>query len=213
MHTPFYAHTIQGKTMTFAADEAEIINQTFHALRAEGQELYRTVFQECRFNHASLREAKFHYCAFEECTFDECDLSLMDVQGSAFSSTTFTNCKLLGVNWATAATGGSLLKRPFSFHGCDLSYATFIGLALPELRLVECAAREADFSDADLRGANFRRTLFDGSRFQNSNLTKADFRGATGYAIDVTANTITQARFSLPEAMSLLTGLDIRLEE
>lgn len=199
--------------MTFAAGETELIDQTFHALRAEGQELYRTVFQECRFSHASLREAKFHYCAFEECTFDECDLSLVDVQGSAFRDTTFTNCKLLGVNWAAAAQGGSVLKRPFSFHGCDLSYATFIGLALPGLRLVECTAREADFSDADLSGADFRRTLFDGSRFHNSNLTKADFRGATGYTIDVTGSKISQARFSLPEAMALLTGLDIRLEE
>ena len=88
--------------MNFAADESEISDQTFHAIRAEQQTLYRTLFQECHFSHCSLREGKFHYCAFEECTFEECDLSLIDVQGSAFSGTTFTNCKLLGVNWALA---------------------------------------------------------------------------------------------------------------
>lgn len=39
----------------------------------------------------------------------------------------------------------------------------------------------------------------------------ANFIGARNYAIDPTQNTLKKAKFSLPEAMSLLRSLDIEL--
>ncbi len=41
----------------------------------------------------------------------------------------------------------------------------------------------------------------------------ADFRGARNYAIAADLNTLKQAKFSLPEAVALLHGLDIILED
>jgi fluoroquinolone resistance protein len=56
-------------------------------------------------------------------------------------------------------------------------------------------------------------TDFSNSRFQHTNLTEADFTGATNYAIAASLNTLKKTKFSLPEAMSLLYSLDIILTE
>ena len=50
-------------------------------------------------------------------------------------------------------------------------------------------------------------------QFRQCNLTRANFEEATGYAIDVKLNEVSKARFSLPEAVSLLRSLDIVLVE
>jgi hypothetical protein len=49
--------------------------------------------------------------------------------------------------------------------------------------------------------------------YENQSLAGANFKDAAGYTIDVTMNNVSKARFSLPEAMSLLRSLDIKLEE
>jgi hypothetical protein len=43
-------------------------------------------------------------------------------------------------------------------------------------------------------------------------LTKADFRKAFNYGIDFKFNNLKKAKFSLPEAIALLTSLDIILD-
>lgn len=48
---------------------------------------------------------------------------------------------------------------------------------------------------------------------KTGNLTKADLRQAKNYSIRPDSNKIKKAKFSLPEAMLLLYGLDIELEE
>lgn len=106
----------------------------------------------------------------------------------------------------------SKMLLSISFDDCLLSYATFFGMALRRSRFVGCVAREVDFRSADLTEANCTGTDFTGSKFRDTNLTKADFRRATGYAINPAANTIAKARFSLPDAVSLLSGFDIVIE-
>ena len=70
---------------------------------------------------------------------------------------------------------------------------------------------DVDFAEADLTGANLTHTDFQESRFFKTNLTQADFSHAVRYSIAVHLNTVKKAKFSLPEAMSLLYALDILL--
>jgi len=49
--------------------------------------------------------------------------------------------------------------------------------------------------------------------FGNTNLTEADLSRACNYRIDPAQNVLGQAKFSLPEAMSLLYSMDIVLVE
>jgi len=68
-----------------------------------------------------------------------------------------------------------------------------------------------DFREADLAKTNFDGTDLSESLFLNTNLSKADFSGAKNYAISPEKNTLKGAKFSLPEAMSLLFNLDLVL--
>ena len=94
---------------------------------------------------------------------------------------------------------------------CAIS--SFFGLNLRSATIERCSAKETDFGEADLQGAVCRRTDFSGARFHGTNLERADLREAVNYAIDPRANKVKGARFSLPEAVALLRGLDIVIDE
>jgi uncharacterized protein YjbI with pentapeptide repeats len=86
-------------------------------------------------------------------------------------------------------------------------------LDLSKAVITDCLAKEATFAETNLTEANCTHTDFTDSRFIRTNLTRADFRGARNYAIAADQNTLKQAKFSLPEAVALLHGLDIILED
>jgi hypothetical protein len=74
-------------------------------------------------------------------------------------------------------------------------------------------ALDVDFREADLSQADFAGTDLTGSLFSNTNLTEADLSDARNYHIAPGQNVLTRAKFSLPEALSLLYNLDIALAE
>lgn len=194
-------------------DHEQYEGQRFTRFIAQERHFSGVDFADCVFDHCAFTECVFSHCSFTDCHFEGCDLSLASVPGSRFTDVRFASAKLLGVDWTKA--GAAAISRLFlsvRFDDCLLNYATFFGLSLPRSRFVGCIAREADFREADLTEAICTGTDFTGSKFHHTNLTKADFRRATGYAIDPTANMIAKARFSLPEAVALLSGFDILIE-
>jgi fluoroquinolone resistance protein len=201
--------------MNLIADNRQIYDeQTFKAGEYPKAELRSKEFNGCTFIRCSFNEAVFQACAFRNCQFKDCDLSLIRVKDSVFVGTKFEDCKVVGVNWAEARwTQAGLLDPSVHFTGCSINYSTFIGVNLKKATLTRCVSRDVDFSEANLTGANCTYTDFAESRFSQTNLTDADFTHATHYAINVHQNKIKGAKFSLPEAMALLYGLDIILVE
>ncbi|MDQ2787279.1 MAG: pentapeptide repeat-containing protein [Chloroflexota bacterium] len=199
--------------MAILEDGQQYEGATFTALATPAQTFTGIDFAACVFDRCVFTESAFSHCSFTDCRFTGCDLSLARVPGSRFTDTRFDASKLLGVDWTKA--GDAVISKLFlsvHFDDCLLNYATFFGLALRRSRFTDCIAREVDFRDADLTEAVCTTTDFTGSKFHHTNLTKADFRRATGYAINPATNTVTRARFSLPEAVSLLSGFDIVIE-
>ena len=197
--------------MTTFIDE-EYIDRSFKGVKALNQQLKFVEFEACRFTNGTFREASFHDCLFRDCLFKDCDLSLVQLKNSAFISTHFQACQIVGVNWSEANWDQRGFLKSVDFTQCVLNYSTFFGLDLHEASFTNCIAKEVDFAEANLTQANCTNTDFTGSRFHATNLSKADFRGATNYSIVPSANTLKKARFSLPEAVALLHGLDIVLE-
>ena len=70
-----------------------------------------------------------------------------------------------------------------------------------------------DFREADLTNADFSGSDLGQSLFLNTNLSEADLSTARNYHIAPEHNVLKGARFSLPEAMSLLFNMDIVLVE
>lgn len=194
--------------MTVFADGEEYVEQPFTGLVLTQEVVTAVTFEECTFTNCNFSETQFKRCLFRDCTFQNCDLSLLDVDYSTFQRSKFEQCKLIGINWAKV-----LRIEWIEFRGCNLSYATFMELDLSKAVITDCLAKEATFAESNLTEANCTYTDFTDSRFVRTNLTKADFRGARNYSIAADLNTLKQAKFSLPEAVALLHGLDIILED
>lgn len=188
-------------------------DQRFESLKMDQTEIASSDFHECVFERCSFIEGGFQSCRIVGCTFKECDLSLLRIPGSVFSTTRFEDSKIIGVNWTEADWSGTNLGEPLGFYNCNLRHSTFIGLNLQRIQIKDCAALEVDFREADLSQANFGGSDLAGSLFLNTNLTGADLSRARSYNIAPDKNKLSRARFSLPEAISLLHNLDIVLEE
>jgi fluoroquinolone resistance protein len=200
-----------GKSSPFA--QSEYSGDSFKRVKLEAAQVSGKEFDECVFSNCSFRETIFNGCKFSDCTFQECNLSLVRFEGCSFSDTQFERSTVSGVDWTIATWSRFQAESPIRFTECEVDFSAFIGLTLRKIVFEKCSAQEVEFSDADLSNANFSGTNLARSRFRGTNLTRANFESATNYSIDLTTNKITKARFSLPEALSLLYGLDIVLVE
>ena len=188
-------------------------DQVFEETLLEQPRLVSSEFYDCRFIRCSFVESVFDNCRFVNCSFKHCDLSLLRVPTSVFSATIMEETKIIGVDWTHADWSSTKLAVPIGFTKCDISHSTFIGLSLKKVQIKDCVAKDVDFREADLTGAVFTGTDLSESLFNGTNLTEADLSRSRNYLIDPGQNILKRARFSLPEAMSLLYGLDIVLTE
>lgn len=78
------------------------------------------------------------------------------------------------------------------FEGCEFLECEFENCTFEECTVQNCRLNATQFIKNDIRGANFR--------------------GAAGYQIDITTNKMKNAKFSFPEVVSLLSGLDIKID-
>lgn len=193
--------------------QSDYADQTFKEVHLNGEQLVSSEFYDCTFVRCSFAGCTFRACRFVNCTFQQCDLSLTRVPESVFSETRFEDSKIIGVDWTQADWTAVGLGDPIGFFKCAISHSTFIGLSLQELEIKECIATDVDFREADLTKADFAGTDLSESLFSHTNLTEADLSSARNYHISPEQNTIRQTKFSLPEAMALLYGMDIVLVE
>ena len=186
-------------------------DEVFKEVQLEHAELVFSEFYHCVLFHSSFADSVFRHCRFVNCVFRECDLSLIKLPESRFTRSRFENSKIMGVNWTEGHWPKAGLANPVSFSNCAISHSTFIGLSLRSIGIRECVATDVDFREAFLSQAEFGGTDLSESIFGKANLSQADLSHARNYRIDPGQNMLKQARFSLPEAMSLLHSMDIVL--
>lgn len=201
--------------MELSSTQKEYTGQEFKRVTLRNGQLDRKVFTSCTFVKCSFHETIFSYCKFNDCTFKHCDLTFVTLKECSFKNTIFEDCQIIGVNWVDTnlAQMKYVFAKPVDFIRCTLSHSTFMGLNLRNVLITRCVAIDVSFEEADLSHTNCTFTDFAESRFLHTNLTEADFTGATNYSIAASLNTLKKTKFSLPEAMALLYGLDIILTE
>jgi len=177
-------------------------------LQYTNQTIHDKEFENCTFEKCIFIECEWKDCHFVDCQFIDCSLSAIKPFNTQCTNIQFRNSKVMGFDWTKAKS-----LRLLSFTQCDLSYSNFSFTKIASIKLIECVAKEINFGNADMSGGIFTKTDFSDSVFSATNLTKTDFRRAYNYGIDFHFNAITKAKFSLPEAASLLKSLDIELEE
>lgn len=194
-----------------AFPQDEYAGTKFEHLNLAGVELRDKQFYDCEFLHCNFTESRLLNCRFDACRFVDCNLSTAKIKGTAFQEVAFKASKLVGIDWTTARWPSVALSGLIGFDECMLDGSSFFGLYLQELKLEACHAHDVDFAEADCEHASFIQTDLANSTFHHTKLGKADFTDAQNYAIDIHTNSIAGAKFSLPEAVSLLEGLGIEL--
>ena len=193
------------------SSHSHYFDQVYKGKQLDHTELVSSEFHNCAFLRSSFMGSAFRASRFDNCVFRECDLSLVQVPDSRFSSSRFEDCRVIGVNWTEAHWPKAGLANPVSFSKCAISHSTFIGLSLHSIQIIDCVAIDVDFREADLSQADFAGSHLSQSIFGDTSLSQADLSRARNYRIDPGQNILKQAKFSLPEAMSLLHGIDIVL--
>jgi fluoroquinolone resistance protein len=192
-------------TMSFPEDT--YFEEKFAALSMADEAVTSKTFEDCVFDGCSFINIKFVNCKFINCKFNDCILSAVVPMNCRFIEAEFNHCKTMGIDWTKTQ-----LIRDLKFTDSQLNFSNFRMLKMPLIKITNCEVKESDFTEADLSKGEFKNTDFEKTRFFKTNLAGADFKSARNYTIDIQNNTIKKAKFSYPEALSLLNSLDIIIE-
>jgi fluoroquinolone resistance protein len=187
--------------------ENSYYHEKFAKISLSNEHLASKLFEECEFNGCTFINCRLEKCRFLNCKFNECIISAVIPVDCRWIEPGFTKCKVMGIDWTK-----TLELRDPVFKESQINYSSFKLMKLPGIKLINCEAREVDFTHADLSRGDFKNTDFEGSRFFKTDLTDADLKGSKNYLIDVKNNTLKKTRFSYPEVIDLLKSLDIIIE-
>lgn len=194
----------------------EYCGETFSKIQREGEELSGMLFEDCLFSNCRLTELTFRNCQFSGCRFENCKITAPKFRGSQMLSCDFSQCDLSGVDWSALLDERKREMGFLPFDGlkeCSLRHCVFFGLDLKEFDFSGADLSGSFFDDCQLEKASFARCQLQGVSFAQNNLMGADFRGATEYLFSLEGNRVKGARFSLPEAVNLLSALGIVIED
>jgi uncharacterized protein YjbI with pentapeptide repeats len=178
----------------------------FNLLDLQNQRFQSVQFEKCKFIGCNFQESSFLKCSFTDCEFKNCNLSVCDVADSTFDVANFLDSKLYGIKWNKAS---QRLGFRVKFENCVLDLCNFASLDIKETNFSKSSIKEGYFHNNNLVKAKFGGCDLTQALFHECDLSKADFRGATNYSIDFRTNKLDKAQFNLPEAISLLDGLNI----
>ena len=178
------------------------IGKELRKLRYHGETLKGMVYEDCTFEDCVFDATSFDHCRIHNCIFHNCSFVMPQSRYTDMRFCTFRNCSLISVDFASFVSDEYIQDPVSSLEDCNLKYCSFHGM---------------DFKETDLPGNRFTKCSFEdcnlnGTSFAFCDLRKADFRNASGYAIDIFNNKLKEAKFSSPEALSLLSGLDIEID-
>jgi len=182
--------------------------ESFKDLELKSEALKGYSFEDCLFTKCRFTEIDFSHAEFADCKFTHCELNLPKLTGCSLRGVVFEDCKLVGVDF----TKCNFTFFEIAFQGCLMDVCNFSSLKLKRLPFLRCEIRDSRFIESVLPEANFEGSNLEGTIFHQTNLEKANFMNARNYSIDPMTNKLKGAIFSLPEAVSLLTGLGIKLK-
>lgn len=186
--------------------QPEQVGQEFKEL--QGVETQETDFTDCRFVECDV--SGLHFSGIlDRCMFEECNLSLTSFEKAKLQGVKFVKCKLQGIDF----TRCNDLGLSVGFNECLIRSCNFNFMELKKTEFQHCEISETDFVGCDLTQSSFAHSVLHSVTFHETKLGKADFTDAQGYNINPLTNDIKGAKFSLPEAVSLLHSMGIKLSQ
>ena len=190
---------------TKKTDRAEVISRTlFENVSYLDKEAPGREFNDCKFHKCNLYGVNFDGSIFNDCVFDGCDLSLIKVKNCSMVNIQIINSKAIGILWNETT---NLISLKFSHSTLD--YSSFFSKNLKKMQVKNCRAHEVDFSICNLIESDFEGTDLLNAVFRDCDISKANFVDARNYNINLQINTAKQAKFNMPEALSLFDSFGI----
>lgn len=161
----------------------------------------------CEFRGLDLRNFKLKGTKFIECYFDNCNLSNVDILGATFRDIKFSHSKCIGINFGDA---NSLFE--LKFNDSILDYCRFENVSLVGSTFIRTSFKEADFHSSTFEKCDFSESNFNGANLNGANLKSSDFSHATNFYIDVRNTNIRGCKFTMPEALNLLSPFEVEID-
>ena len=187
-------------------------NQCFRGLNLANDSVEDTVFLECEFVDCVFSEIELRRCTLRDCTFTRCRIDTPKGTQTSVQSVSFDGCFLSGVQWFEFLPGNRYATLFSAVKDSTLRYNTFSQMKFPQTDFSGLRIVESMFAECDLAGAIFRGTELSRTEFFRCDMGNADFRDAIGYQVDLLTCKVKGARFSFPEAVSLLGSLGVKID-
>ena len=169
-------------------------------------------FVDCQFQGCSFERCRLSHCSFSECRFSGCKILEPVCDQSEVRFLELDHCELTNVNWSLLLPMNGFGEPIDKIENCQLKYNFFTEMDLRRFSFEGSSLTECMFTGCNLSESRFSGCSLAGTEFFQCSLTCADLRGAQGYRIDVPSCQLKGARLAMPEAVSLLYSLGVRLE-
>ncbi|APQ78153.1 pentapeptide repeat protein [Clostridium botulinum] len=187
-------------------------NEKTKGLKFRDEIISNREYIDCEFYNCNFVDVEINNCIFKECKFHNCTMNSVIFKFSTMRNATLNESEFIGINW-NALKGDSFSAGPINkVRKCFFKYNNFISMRLNNFNFSGSKFQESIFEESDLIDANFKDVRFESTQFTQCNMTRADFRGASGYVIDIQSNKLKKAKFSFPEVTNLLSSIDIVID-
>lgn len=184
------------------------LDKIFENINYSGQEVVNREFENCSFKNCDLSHSNFTSCKFINCNFLLCNLSMAKLNNTQFDTVSFTDCKVMGVDFSKCSDFVFGVK----FTNCLLDYSSFERKKMIKTIFINSKIKGVDFTEGDLSKSKFENCDMEDAVFIKSILKETDFTTAYNLIIDPERNIMKKAKFTLQGLPGLLVKHGISVE-
>lgn len=180
--------------------------ETISNLNALPKNTEREDYENCEFSgctFSDISNLNFINCSFKNCNLSNCKMNNVKLQEVSFS-----DCKLLGVNFYQA--------KDFAFaltcDKCIMDYASFDSKKLNKSAFKNCKMHEVNFTKTDLTKTTFSDCDLYEAIFAQTNLSGVDLTTIQNFSIDPEINNLKKAKFLSQDLERLLYKYELIIE-
>ncbi len=189
-------------------DRNSIYNKTYESTSSKEILFNNGEFEKCTFKNCDFSACDLSEILFIDCEIIGCDLTLAKLVKTGFQNVSFSKSKMLGLLFYNSNEFG----LSFTFDDCLLNHSSFYKMKIKKTLFKNTQLLETDFTECDLTNSIFSNCDLTKAIFENTILEKSDFRTSFNYTIDPEKNRIRKAKFSLPQAVRLLSKYNIEID-
>lgn len=184
------------------------IQKTFDKVIYIDKKVNNREFEDCVFKNCDFSNSNFAMNTFQDCEFIDCNLSMTNLSSTSLKTVTFSNCKLLGIQFNVCMD----FLFQVSFNDCILDYSVFNNKKMPKTPFDNCSLKDVSFIGTNLSGSVFDNCNLEGAIFNDTELKEVNFLTAYNYKIDPEFNPMRKAKFSIQGIAGLLDKYDIKIQ-